>query len=358
MSKRFSTTLLQVAFGFAAITAVVEPTWAQSAPAAEAHNAAGKEHFKEHRYLDAYKRFSQAAAISPEGRFYFNMCFSLNYLERFQEAIEACEKVQPNGADAKLLEKTNRVLTALHAKVPQPGPNPDPANPDPANPDPTNPSGNPVGTPTGPASGTHAGPAAVPGLDPFAGKDDGGYAWAFGAGIHSLVNVGVGDGYSSNGVALTGFANYMFMKKQRIGLQAFLSFGTLPSEFDGGDSLGIFEIGGAAYKHIRITKSLDLTPLAGANISFMQPDTSGEGMLGLSLRLQVAVDWSFGATKQHVLSFAPALTVYSAVVDNDNVPLYAENYGLDSGGAMLGFGITYQYRSTEAFGAGPLFTLE
>ncbi len=361
MSKRFSTTLSQIALSFVVTMAAVKPSLAQSSPDAEAHNAAGKEHFKEHRYLDAYKRFSQAAAISPEGRFYFNMCFSLNYLERFHEAIEACEQVQPNGADAKLLEKTNRVLIALRAKVPaqpdsgsidpgntDPG-NTDPGSIDPGNTDPNNPI--PPQTPV-----TQAGPVAVPGLDPFAGKDEGSYAWALGVGANPLVNLGVGDGYSS-GLALSVFGNYMFMEKQRIGLQGSASFGTLSPD-EGQDTLGIFEIGGAVYKHIRLAKRLDLTPLAGANLSFMQPDSSGEGMVGLSLRLQVGVDWSFGATSQHVLSFAPALTLYSAVADNTAVPLYAQDYGLDSGGAILAFGIAYQYRSTEAFGAGPLFTLE
>ena len=56
---------------------------AQSAGDAEALNDDGKRLFKERRYLEAYKRFKQATALAPKGKYYFNLCFSLNYLERF-----------------------------------------------------------------------------------------------------------------------------------------------------------------------------------------------------------------------------------------------------------------------------------
>ncbi|MBL4636436.1 MAG: hypothetical protein JKY56_21425 [Kofleriaceae bacterium] len=170
-----------------AIASLSAPALAQAQNAeAERLNTAGKEHFKERRYLDAYKNFKQATAVSPEGRFFFNLCFSLNYLERFQEAIEACEQVEPNGADAKLRDKTNAVLKALRAQVPaqptnpntnpgDPNTNPTDPNTNPSDPNtnPTDPNTNPTNPNTNPNTNPPPprGPVQVPGLDPFAEKE-------------------------------------------------------------------------------------------------------------------------------------------------------------------------------------------
>jgi tetratricopeptide (TPR) repeat protein len=375
------------------LAATASPGLAQSSPEADAHNDAGKALFKERRYLEAYRRFKQAVAISPEGRFYFNVCFSLNYLERFQEAIEACEQVEPNGADAALLKKTNAVLTALRAKVPATPADPTPVDPNtgtgtppdgtppPFDPNAVDPNavdpntGNPiVAAPTDPNAATQTpptntstGPAEIPGLDPFAiPKPEGDYAWGLGATLSPLGNLGVGAGmdgaaptYSGVGFGLNMFANFMYRAEQRIGLQAYVGIASLPPDDSiSFDALTIFDLGGAVYKHIAITDKIDLTPLLGVHLSLMQPDSnSDEALLGVGLRLQSSVDWYFApSSKEHVLSFAPGVNVYSPAASS-NV-LDAEDFGLDAGGATLEFGITYQYRFSSAFGSGPLFTLE
>tara|TARA_R110002096_G_scaffold77896_7_gene183285 strand:+ start:17416 stop:18600 length:1185 start_codon:yes stop_codon:yes gene_type:complete len=394
MKKQLRVSLLSALCATGVLMASPTPSVAQPAKEADEHNTAGKELFKERRYLEAYRRFKQAAALSPEGRFYFNICFSLNYLERFQEAIDACEAVEPNGADAALLEKTAAVLEALRAKVPAtPPPNTgtpvDPNTGTPVDPNtgtaidpntgtPTDPNtGTPVdpntgqpidpnaGTPTGPNAGQPStGPATVPGLDPFAQKKaTGEYAWALGVTASPLANLGLGDTedfsvYAGGGFGLNIFANFMYKAEQQIGLQAYLGFANLPPEDDVfTDPLNIIDIGGAVYKHIPINDKFDITPLVGIHVSLMQPEANlDEALLALGVRLQSSIDYHLGANKEHVISFAPALNLYSGASSTSSIA--AEAFGLDTGGATFEFGIGYEYRFTNPFGSGPLFTLE
>jgi hypothetical protein len=372
MTKQLRVALLSTLCATGLVTAAsAKPAPLSAAQAADQHNTEGKAHFKERRYLEAYRQFKQAAAMSPEGRFYFNICFSLNFLERFQEAIDACEQVEPNGADAALIKKTNAVLEALREKVtatPPPNTGGTPIDPG---------TGNPVdpgtGTPVDPGTGTpvgpntvppSTGPAVVPGLDPFAVKKaTGEYAWALGVTASPLANLGVGESdnlsvYAGGGFGLNIFANFMYKAEQQIGLQAYLGIANLPPDDDAfADPLNILDLGGAAYKHIPINDKIDITPLVGVHISLMQPEASlDEALLAVGLRLQSSIDWHLGAKKEHVLSFAPAINVYSAA--SSSSVIFAEDYGLDSGGATFEFGIGYQYRFTTPFGSGPLFTLE
>lgn len=393
MKKQLRVALLSTLCATGLVTAAsAKPAPLPAAQAADDHNTAGKALFKERRYLEAYRRFKQAAAMSPEGRFYFNICFSLNFLERFQEAIDACEQVEPNGADAALMKKTNAVLEALRAKVPatpppntggtpvDPGTGGTPIDPGtggtPIDPGtggtPVDPGtgGTPVdpgtgGTPVGPNTvPPSTGPAVVPGLDPFAVKKaTGEYAWALGVTASPLVNLGVGESddlsvYAGGGFGLNLFANFMYKAEQQIGLQAYLGIANLPPDDDAfADPLNILDLGGAAYKHIPINDKIDITPLVGVHISLMQPEASiDEALLAVGLRLQSSIDWHLGAKKEHVLSFAPAINIYSAA--SSSSVIFAEDYGLDSGGATFEFGIGYQYRFTTPFGSGPLFTLE
>ncbi len=397
MKKQLRVTLLSALCATGFVTASAGPSLAQPAKDADAHNTAGKELFKERRYLEAYRRFKQAAALSPEGRFYFNICFSLNYLERFQEAIEACEQVEPNGADAALVKKTNAVLQALRAKVPAPadpntGAPTDPNTGTPTDPNtgaPTDPNtGAPTdpntgvptdpntgvptdpntGVPTDPNTGVppNTGPATVPGLDPFAPKQPTGeYAWALGITASPIVNFGLGDNgdiaaYAGGGFGVNIFANFMYKAEQQIGLQGYVGFANVPPENDAlgiVDPLSILDLGGAVYKHISINDKIDISPLVGVHVSLMQPEASlDEGLLAVGLRLQPSIDYHLGAKKEHVISFAPALNLYSAA--SSSSALFAEDYGLDTGGATFEIGFGYQYRFTTPFGSGPLFTLE
>lgn len=357
-----------------------QPAHAQPSSEAEALNDEGKRLFKEQRYLEAYKRFQQATSISPEGKYFFNLCFSLNYLERFQEAIDACEQVEPNGADPKLIEKTEAVLEALRAKVPEPAPlDPDPntVDPndpdtglDPGNPDPNDPNAGPsdpnAADPNAPNTAVGTGPAQVPGLDPFAVQKQatGAYAWSLGASAGPIANLGLGTGevqdgfYAGGALRVNMFANFMYNEAQKIGLQGYVGYASLgAAEPEIADPLTMVDLGAAAYKHFTLTPALNLTPLAGVHVSLMQPESDfDEALLALGLRAQVALDWGFGASKEHVVSVAPSLNLYSRASDGN--ALSASDYGLDGGGASFEISVGYQYRFTTPFGSGPLFELE
>jgi tetratricopeptide (TPR) repeat protein len=84
---------------------------------AERLNDEGQRYFKGEDFEAAYRKFREAAALSPDGRFFFNMCHSLNFLGRHDEAIRACERVEPAGADAELVAKARQALRSLRDKA-------------------------------------------------------------------------------------------------------------------------------------------------------------------------------------------------------------------------------------------------
>lgn len=356
------------------LAAASQPAFAQANDDAEALNDEGKKLFTEQRYLEAYKRFKQATELSPQGKYYFNVCFSLNYLERFQEAIAACEQVEPNGADDKLLDKTRAVLEALRAKVGQDQPgSADPDNYDPNGADPNDaaPSNPNDGYPDNSNSSSSdanvgTGPAQVPGVDPFATTKQatGAYAWSLGATVGPLANFGIGKNdsqdapYDSGGIHVNLFGNFMYLETQKIGLQGYVGYSSLPvSSSVDFDPLDIVDLGVAAYKHISVTSAVDITPLLGVHVSLLQPEVNlDEALLALGVRAQLALDWSFGASKEHVVSLAPTINFYSPAADGNE--LRASTYGLDASGASVEIGLGYQYRFTTPFGTGPIFALE
>ena len=85
------------------------------ANSAEDLNDAGKQLFAEREYDDALVKFQAAAKAKPSGKYYFNVCFTLTQLGRYKEALAACEKVEPSGADDKLKAKVDKEEFDLQA---------------------------------------------------------------------------------------------------------------------------------------------------------------------------------------------------------------------------------------------------
>ena len=85
---------------------------AQTDPAKRADqlNEEGKQLFGKNDFAGAAQKFRQAILFSPEGRFYFNLCFVLDKMGKYREALTACEAVAPNGASNPLKEKTDKVI--------------------------------------------------------------------------------------------------------------------------------------------------------------------------------------------------------------------------------------------------------
>ena len=72
-------------FAIAALVCGVVAHTTQTAEAqsgqAEVLNDEGKQLFVEKKYFEAYKKFKAATELDPKGKYYFNVCFSLNYLD-------------------------------------------------------------------------------------------------------------------------------------------------------------------------------------------------------------------------------------------------------------------------------------
>src|SRR5688572_9067782 len=123
---------VRAALAAAGVTAVlgafVTPVAAQNTPAEKADqiNDEGKKLFAEEKYEPAAKKFEQAIVLSPQGRFYFNHCFTLYFLERYPEALAQCKAVESNSADAGLRDKTNKLIGEIEKRMPADGGAPPP----------------------------------------------------------------------------------------------------------------------------------------------------------------------------------------------------------------------------------------
>src|SRR5690349_25058610 len=80
---------------------------------AEELNAEGKKLFKDQDYEEAAKKFKQAIVFFPDARYYFNLCFALNILERYKEALEQCRLVEQHNPPPDLQQKSADLLVEL-----------------------------------------------------------------------------------------------------------------------------------------------------------------------------------------------------------------------------------------------------
>ena len=330
---------------------------AQSAAQQEAErlNEQGKALFAEKRYEEAYGKFRDAAGLSAEGRFFFNQCYALNFLGRYQDAIAACEQVKPAGADAELQAKADRALVSLREKLAaQQATAPPPADPDPA--------GQPPPEPTPP-------PPGQPAPDPFVATQQAGapgaYAWSLGVQLDMFANGGIGHVgdthiYAPGGAMLRLFGNFIVSDAHRLGIQGYAGFGGLPPHKDDnpeGEGLAMVDLGAAAFMHRRLGGNLYMTPLAGLHLAVQQPQELSQGYIGLGMRAELAFAWLFGQSGEHAFAITPGVNVYfpsGGEVDG----FEAETYGFDKTRSTVGVGVGYTYRFSTPFGSTPLITLE
>jgi hypothetical protein len=343
---------------------------AAQSPAAQAEriNDDGKKLFAAKNYEAAHAKFREAAALSPEGRFYFNMCYALNFLERYEEAIHACEQVEAAGADPELTEKTRKALAALREKAasqrvtPAAATGTDPGEPE--QPEGQDPGQRDPGGPPPPAPG---------GADPFImatapPPPPGSYKWSIGGSLGGLANLNVGrrgdfegqEIYGEGGADLRLFANILLSEAARFGVQGSLSFGAIaPVDRSGLDNnnLVLTDFGGALFFHLPLGSRLLLTPLAGPLVSVQQPEQVSQGFIALGARGELGLSLLFGQRLEHAFSITPAINVYfpaSGDVDGEDPFVY----GLDVTHSTFGIAFGYTYRFSTPFGAVPLITLE
>jgi hypothetical protein len=347
----------------AAIIAAASPALAQQSPAqqADALNERGKQLFAEKRFEEAYRVFRDAATLSPEGRFFFNMCYALNFLERYEDAIDACEQVEAaSGVDAALREKTQRALVSLREKLAaQQAAAGEPGGPDPGAGDPE------AGDPGAAGAGAQPPPG---GPDPFlqgqAPPPADSYQWSVGAEIGVMAGLksesATGDlPYEAAGVNVRLFASFILNEAQRFGLQGYLAFGSLaPSDENAADQpLILADVGGAAFVHRQLSGPVYATPLLGVHLAVQQPQELSQAFIGLGARAEVALSYVFGLDAEHALSVSPGFNLYlpsGGTIDGRR----PRDYGFDRTRGALTVNVGYTYRFSTPFGATPLITLE
>jgi hypothetical protein len=101
---------------------------------AEALNGQGKERIRQLDLEGAAEFFRQAIDLSPDPRFYFNLCYTLEKSGKLVEAREACDAVAGTG-DARLESKAAQLSSKIDERL---GPRPtvpvEPTGPEPAQP--------------------------------------------------------------------------------------------------------------------------------------------------------------------------------------------------------------------------------
>jgi tetratricopeptide (TPR) repeat protein len=357
---------------------------------AEKENEDGKALMFQGNYKGATEKFRDAADRAPEAKYFFNLCYSVYQQGIFGEALTACnnaDKLNPDdtlkGKISKLEDQIKTDAATQHVDLQPAGGGGGPTNEGGGSPDPNNGGGGTTneGNPTvgggGPVS--TGGPPVqyavgrpTQNLTTIAPPTHN-YTWTLGVdffGGGGRVGRDNVFGTSSGGVRLK--ADYMLVPQIKVGLQAYLQI----QHFGQGtmgvgsalETLDVFDIGVAAYKHFCGTSRLCLTPLAGIQLSLMSPadDMDGEGSqvfnyAAVGGRLEVALSYALGARLEHVLSLQVGANIYSPVLaspaDGSGLGTAGE-VGLDTGGAAGYVGLGYTYRFDTPLGQAPFITLE
>jgi hypothetical protein len=333
-------------------------------------------------YEQALVMFNQAVRLSPEGRFYFNVCYTLNFLERYEEAIRACEQVEPSGADEKLIEKSRQALASLRQKRAAQGDGAagdtgvgtggtggggDPAG---GGGDPAGGGGDPAGGGGNPAGGggNPAGGDAVA-SDPFIQQaapesPEDSFKWAIAGELGVLGNGSIGerDGvetFAKTGASVRITGSFMLLEQARMGVAAYLGIGALgpakDSPFD--DRLNLVDLGGALFKSFRVARHFYFTPLAGVHLSIQQPEIASEAFVAPGGRLEGQAAYVFGASGGHAITLALGLNIYGPASGSAG-GFEPRDFNLDRASAAASFGVGYQHRFATPFGSTPLITLE
>jgi len=343
---------------------------------AEELNDQGKSLFAEQKFEEALGKFRQALVLSAQGKYYFNVCFTLSQLQRYQEAITACEAVSSAGGDDKLLAKTDTLLGNLRAQVQQSGGGgqTDTGGGDAGAGDggsgavgtgdgDTGQSGTagvaPAGGTTGPG-GVGPMPAAMAQAAAAPRHD---YQWSLGAQVFGLNNVSIGGSgpgkiYGDGGAQVRVSGDLVLDHQRRLGAQAYLAYSILPERLiDRLSDLAIIDLGIAGNWHIPLTQRFYLTPLVGAHLSFQGPADSPEVFVAVGGRAEVSFDWVIDEGGRHAVSALAGVNVYSRAGGDSN-GFTAADYGLDSGGVTAVVGLGYTFRFQTPLGEFPVITLE
>jgi hypothetical protein len=364
------TRLTSIATLIAAL-ALAAPAFAQQADLAAKLNDEGKELMFAGKFAEASAKFRDAVARVPEPKYFFNLCTSLFQEGKFDEAMTACTAIDKNNPTADQKAKTDKLIGKIkdeaatqHVELHPTGgggmPDPNPTNP--GDPPPLTP--NPNYTP---AVGRPPTQSLV-----AAGAAENKYTWTLGAELFAGGGKIGQDGYF--GTAAGGFrikGDYMLNPAMRLGAQVYFGithFGQGNMDAATADTLDVFDIGVAGYKHLcASTSRLCLTPLVGVHLALMSPanesDGSGSQLFnysGVGARAEIGLEYSLGSRMEHVVHVGIGANLYSQAFSEpaDGEGETAAYWGLDRGGAAGYLSIGYTYRFNTPIGSSPFVTLE
>jgi len=326
------------------------PAMAQNKKA-EALNDEGKDLYSEKKDFEgAAAKFRQAIQIAPDPRYYFNLCSALDRLELYDQALEACDGVFANKPRPELSKKAAEKAEAIRQRMKQreAEPEPKPPEPPPVKSDPGKPPepikpGDPAlpqPNPANPYRGVY---------DASAEKDSSTYGWALGVGLAPMRNNYQDSGFKRAGFGLKIFAEFPVLSKLHMGIAPYLAFATFqddPSSAVQHKPLSIFDIGASWFWQVRFGRSnFYFTPSAGVSASFLNPqdvDGSNVSYLTAGIRLETALSWVIA--NRHVLSLAPALTIYPPGTQISGQRLDQAQAGLSGTGSTFAVLLEYSYR--------------
>ncbi len=354
-----------------AALAVTAPTIAH-ANGAESLNEEGRELFASENYSEAALRFERAIEIRRDPRYLFNLCFTYYMMGQLDEAVAACDEVQPPAADSELIGKRDHVMGLIEKEYeeqaahqpPAPAPDGYPADGDPA--DPGYPPQQHDSAQPGQTSYDHGSGYQPPERrmgpqlhDEVEIPHD--YNWSLGFAFGHLRNMGLGDGNYRDGAGhLRAFGDFVLSSEQRLGLQAygnFTRFNLADDAIPTAEPLWVADLGAAVFQHIPIAGNIYFTPLGGAHLSLISPDISDVAFGTLGVRGEASLNFIFGSSDQHVVSITPvAFNIYGPAGGGAR-GIEPVDFGLDRGSATYTFTAGYTMRFAEPFG-GSLITLE
>jgi hypothetical protein len=337
------------------------------------------------KYADAAAKFRQAIVLSPEGRFYYNLCIALYSTGDFGNALMSCQAVGPNGADEHLQAKVDKLIVQVKAEMRKQGMNPDAVG--------TGGTGTGTGdTGTGDTGDTSTGTtgtgdtgtgntgtgttgtgttnppgnpnqnakfrgAAPPSLFTKAPPTHD-YTYTLGAAIVAgPANIGDEGGYGSSLAGIRLLGDLLFSPGAKIGGEGYIDFINIGEGADQAGSLNIFDIGVGLYKHF-CKGRMCITPMGGVHLVGYNPSAAGTSTdyASIGVRPQISFGYALGSRYEHYITA-------NLGVDLDLKPIgsYTEDpvdYALGRGGSMVMFSLGYQYRFNTPFGQSPFFQLE
>ena len=370
--RRAAATLFSIATLSAAMPAFADG----NADRADALNEEGKQLMFANQYADAGDKFAQATTLSPQARFYFNLCMARFQQGLLRDAMVACDAVSKNSPDAILADKTSKLIGKINdaaqaqginlgstSPTPEnPAPaNPTPANPTPTNPAPTNPAPNPA-NPNGQQIGYSRPSPGQPNLFQPA-EPSNQYAWSLGAQLlFANGQFGQKGVYDTAAVGIRGVLD-LALAKNGSGVEFNVDYlSANPGNNMGGNvavnqTLTMIGIGAGVYRNFCHGR-LCFTPSAGVQLAFFEnSDLDSDVLTAIGARAEARATYVFGPNYENELHLAGGVEIFSPTFGSEGAATPTTE-GLDAPTYFGYFGIGYTRRFSTPLGNRPFFTLE